>query len=71
MIEPTESESKAELDRLCNALISIRGEIRDIEEGRADQMVRLNSSCASMHLFVAQDCFLHVPIAAQGPDKTG
>jgi len=37
MIEPTESESKAELDRFCDALISIRQEIRDIEEGRADK----------------------------------
>ena len=37
MIEPTESESKAELDRYCEALISIRGEIRDIEEDRADR----------------------------------
>jgi len=37
MIEPTESESKAELDRFCNALISIRGEIRDIETGKADR----------------------------------
>jgi glycine dehydrogenase len=37
MIEPTESESKAELDRLCEALIRIRGEIREIEEGRMDQ----------------------------------
>ncbi|GGF35863.1 aminomethyl-transferring glycine dehydrogenase [Echinicola rosea] len=36
MIEPTESESKAELDRFCDALISIRGEIREIEEGKAD-----------------------------------
>jgi glycine dehydrogenase len=35
MIEPTESESKAELDRLCEALIAIRGEIREIEEGQA------------------------------------
>ena len=35
MIEPTESESKAELDRFCDAMISIREEIRDIEEGRA------------------------------------
>jgi glycine dehydrogenase len=34
MIEPTESESKAELDRLCDALIAIRGEIREIEEGQ-------------------------------------
>ena len=34
MIEPTESESRAELDRFCEALIAIRGEIRDIEDGR-------------------------------------
>ncbi|KAK3937599.1 glycine cleavage system P-protein-domain-containing protein [Diplogelasinospora grovesii] len=34
MIEPTESESKEELDRFVDALISIRHEIRDIEEGR-------------------------------------
>ncbi|ANB11062.1 glycine decarboxylase subunit P [Sugiyamaella lignohabitans] len=34
MIEPTESESIAELDRFCDALISIRKEIADIEEGR-------------------------------------
>lgn len=34
MIEPTESESKAELDRFCDALISIRQEIREIEEGK-------------------------------------
>ena len=40
MIEPTESESKQELDRMVNALIAIRGEIRDIEEGRADKHVR-------------------------------
>ena len=33
MIEPTESESKEELDRLCDALISIREEIRAIERG--------------------------------------
>src|SRR5690606_38345073 len=36
MIEPTESEDKAELDRFCDALISIREEIRAVEEGRAD-----------------------------------
>ena len=34
MIEPTESESQEELDRFCEALISIRGEIRDVEDGR-------------------------------------
>jgi glycine dehydrogenase len=37
MIEPTESESKEELDRFCDALISIREEIREIEEGRSDR----------------------------------
>ena len=34
MIEPTESESKAELDRFCDALIAIRQEIRAIESGQ-------------------------------------
>lgn len=38
MIEPTESESKDELDRFCKAMISIRKEIQDIEEGRADKI---------------------------------
>jgi len=36
MVEPTESESKEELDRFCEAMIAIREEIRDIETGRAD-----------------------------------
>ncbi|SMO51493.1 aminomethyl-transferring glycine dehydrogenase [Fodinibius sediminis] len=36
MIEPTESESKQELDRFCEAMIAIREEIRSIEEGQAD-----------------------------------
>jgi glycine dehydrogenase len=35
MVEPTESESKAELDRFCDAMMGIREEIREIEEGRA------------------------------------
>ena len=34
MIEPTESESKAELDRFCDAMIAIRKEIADVENGR-------------------------------------
>ncbi len=37
MVEPTESESKEELDRFCDALIAIRGEIREIEHGEADR----------------------------------
>lgn len=39
MIEPTESEDKLELDRFCEALISIRQEIKEIEEGRMDPRV--------------------------------
>ncbi|MHB1219375.1 MAG: aminomethyl-transferring glycine dehydrogenase [Alphaproteobacteria bacterium] len=37
MIEPTESESKAELDRFCEAMIAIRGEIRKVETGAYDR----------------------------------
>lgn len=36
MVEPTESESKAELDRFCDALVRIRKEIKDIEDGKID-----------------------------------
>jgi glycine dehydrogenase len=34
MVEPTESESKVEIDRYCEALLSIREEIREIEQGK-------------------------------------
>ena len=36
MVEPTESETKAELDRFCDAMLAIRDEIRDIEDGHVD-----------------------------------
>jgi len=38
MIEPTESETKAELDRFCDAMISIRKEIIEIAEGVEDTL---------------------------------
>lgn len=38
MIEPTESEDKAELDRFCDALIAIYNEIKDIESGKTDKL---------------------------------
>jgi glycine dehydrogenase len=38
MIEPTESETQGELDRFCDAMIAIRGEIQAIEEGRSDAL---------------------------------
>ncbi|SFB04380.1 glycine dehydrogenase [Poseidonocella pacifica] len=37
MVEPTESETKAELDRFCDAMLSIREEIRAIEDGKMDR----------------------------------
>ncbi len=37
MIEPTESESKAELDRFCDAMIAIHGELATIESGKLDR----------------------------------
>jgi glycine dehydrogenase len=37
MVEPTESESKAELDRFCDAMIAIRKEIQAIVDGKADK----------------------------------
>ncbi len=37
MIEPTESEDKAELDRFCDAMLTIREELKNIEEGKGDK----------------------------------
>ncbi|RDV11540.1 glycine dehydrogenase (aminomethyl-transferring) [Pontibacter diazotrophicus] len=37
MVEPTESEAQEELDRFCDVMISIREEIREVEDGKADQ----------------------------------
>jgi glycine dehydrogenase len=37
MVEPTESEAQAELDRFCDAMLAIREEIREIELGMADR----------------------------------
>ena len=41
MVEPTESESKEELDRFCDAMLSIREEIREIENGTQDAEVNV------------------------------
>jgi glycine dehydrogenase len=41
MVEPTESEPKAELDRFCDAMLAIREEIREIEQGKADKQNNL------------------------------
>jgi glycine dehydrogenase len=56
MVEPTESESKEELDRFCDALIAIREEIREIELGIMDrQNNALKNAPHTMHRVVASD----------------
>jgi glycine dehydrogenase len=56
MIEPTESESLAELDRFCEALISIRQEISDIEDGKADpENNLLKNAPHAQHLLTEED----------------
>ncbi len=50
MVEPTESESKAELDRFCDAMISIREEIRAIENGKMNN--EINPLKMAPHTFV-------------------
>jgi len=59
MVEPTESESKYELDRFIDAMIAIRGEIRAIEEGdldRADNPLKRAPHTAAS---VADDAWAH------------
>ncbi|MGB5162084.1 MAG: aminomethyl-transferring glycine dehydrogenase [Thermoanaerobaculia bacterium] len=59
MVEPTESESKAELDRLCDALIAIRAEIRELEEGRGDREDNLLRNAPHTAGFVTSDSWPH------------
>jgi glycine dehydrogenase len=49
MIEPTESEGKRELDRFCDAMISIAGEIADVEHGRADRVNNVLKNAPHTH----------------------
>jgi glycine dehydrogenase len=59
MIEPTESESKSELDRLCDALIAIRQEIREIEEGKADRNDNVLKNAPHTAQAIASDDWKH------------
>ncbi len=56
MIEPTESESKRELDRFCEALLKIREEIEEVVQGEADEQdnVLRNAPC-TMQMATADD----------------
>tara|TARA_B100001123_G_scaffold158549_1_gene183325 strand:- start:2150 stop:4981 length:2832 start_codon:yes stop_codon:yes gene_type:complete len=59
MVEPTESECKSELDRFCEAMISIKNEIMDVKNGKSD--VKDNPLVNAPHtaLHVTSDDWLH------------
>ena len=59
MIEPTESESKTELDRFCDAMIAIRAEIRDIETGRISKNDNPLKNAPHTALDLADDNWTH------------
>ncbi len=59
MIEPTESESKMELDRFCEAMITIREEIRSIEEGLADRADNVLRNAPHTAQMVTADEWIH------------
>jgi glycine dehydrogenase len=59
MIEPTESEDKAELDRFCDALLGIRAEIRDVEEGKADKTDNVLKNAPHTQFMITADDWKH------------
>lgn len=59
MIEPTESESKAELDRFCEALISIKREILAVESGKADKIDNILKNAPHTAQEIASDNWSH------------
>jgi glycine dehydrogenase len=66
MIEPTESESKAELDHFCDAMIAIRDEIRAIEDGRMDAKDNPLRNAPHTALDLTDDAWRHPYPRAQG-----
>jgi glycine dehydrogenase len=55
MIEPTESEGKREIDRFCDALISIAGEIAEVEQGKADRLDNVLKNAPHTHASLFAD----------------
>jgi glycine dehydrogenase len=55
MVEPTESEPLAELDRFCDAMIKIREEIREIETGQADKAMNVIKCAPHTAMMVTSD----------------
>ena len=63
MIEPTESESKRELDHFCDAMIAIRDEIREVESGKADPVDNVLKNAPHTHRLLLGDW--HKPYSRQ------
>jgi len=59
MVEPTESESKAELDRFCDAMIAIRGEIQAVIDGTADPVDNVLKHAPHTAAAVSADRWTH------------
>lgn len=59
MIEPTESESKAELDRFCDAMISIKKEVEDVMSGKLDAIDNPLKNAPHTARHIASDNWLH------------
>ncbi len=59
MIEPTESEPKAELDRFIDAMVSIRAEIDDVEQGRIDRADNPLKNAPHTAAMIAADAWTH------------
>jgi glycine dehydrogenase len=59
MIEPTESEAKEELDRFCDALIAIRGEIQAVVDGKVDPKDNVLKNAPHTADAVASDVWEH------------
>ena len=59
MIEPTESEDKAELDRFCDAMLSIRTEIKTIEDGSTDRIDNVLKNAPHTQFVITADEWNH------------
>lgn len=59
MIEPTESEDKAELDRFCDAMLQIREEIRAVENGTADKKDNVLKNAPHTQFVITADEWSH------------
>ncbi|MDF1584424.1 MAG: aminomethyl-transferring glycine dehydrogenase [Methyloprofundus sp.] len=71
MIEPTESEDKGEIDRFCQAMISIRLEIQEIESGAADLLNNVLHNAPHTHrLLIEEWSFPYSKQQAFFPDKS-